>query len=46
MLIAWLIGFIFTAGLTLDDDARHVEIIRLLIYWPLRLGQYIRSKLE
>ena len=46
MLIIWLIGWFFTVGLTLGDDARHSEIISLLIYWPLRLGQYVRSKLE
>ena len=46
MLIIWLIGWFFTAGLTLGDDASPSEIISLLIYWPLRLGQYVRSKLE
>lgn len=46
MLMVWFIGWIFTAGLTLGDDVGHMAIIKLLVYWPLSLGQYVRSKLE
>lgn len=46
MLMVWLIGWAFTAGVTLDDDASLIAVIKLLIYWPLTLGQYVRSKSE
>lgn len=48
-LLIWMIGFLFTAGLTLDDakdwDAAAC-VAMIFIGWPLFLGGFIRDYLK
>lgn len=44
MLIAWFIGWAFTVNLV--GKTRVTESLSLLLFWPMELGSYVRSKLE
>ena len=42
----WVIGYLFTLGLTLDPNEKREAWLSLgaILLWPLMLGTYFRNK--